>query len=143
MAINIAIMGFGTVGSGVAETLDINKDVIAKRVGEEINVLESSLHRLHAAHRKTGDGAVILVGKHAVVAFDEGDDVGDHILGKWSHLVLHIRSSDGTVGHPHNHRLDLALSQKVVEDVACSSRIGPTRIGVAPSMNQVKHGKLF
>ena len=38
MAINIAILGFGTVGSGVAETLDINKDVIAKRVGEEINV---------------------------------------------------------------------------------------------------------
>ena len=38
MAINIAILGFCTVGSGVAETLDINKDVIAKRVGEEINV---------------------------------------------------------------------------------------------------------
>ena len=38
MAINIAILGFGTVGSGVAETLDINKDVIAKRVGEEIVV---------------------------------------------------------------------------------------------------------
>ena len=38
MAINIAILGFGTVGSGVAETLDINKDVIAKRVGQEIIV---------------------------------------------------------------------------------------------------------
>ena len=38
MAINIAIMGFGTVGSGVAETLDINKELITKRVGEEINV---------------------------------------------------------------------------------------------------------
>ena len=38
MAINIAIMGFGTVGSGVAETLDINKEVIAKRVGQEIDV---------------------------------------------------------------------------------------------------------
>jgi len=38
MAINIAILGFGTVGSGVAETLDINKDVIAKRVGQEIVV---------------------------------------------------------------------------------------------------------
>ncbi len=38
MAINVAIMGFGTVGSGVAETLDINRDIIAKRVGEEINV---------------------------------------------------------------------------------------------------------
>ena len=38
MAINIAILGFGTVGSGVAETLDINKELITKRVGEEINV---------------------------------------------------------------------------------------------------------
>ena len=38
MAINIAILGFGTVGSGVAETLDINKDVIAKRIGKEVNV---------------------------------------------------------------------------------------------------------
>ena len=38
MAINIAILGFGTVGSGVAETLDINKDVISKRIGQEINV---------------------------------------------------------------------------------------------------------
>ena len=38
MAINIAIMGFGTVGSGVAETLDVNKDVISKRIGKEINV---------------------------------------------------------------------------------------------------------
>ena len=38
MAINVAIMGFGTVGSGVAETLDINRDLITKRVGEEINV---------------------------------------------------------------------------------------------------------
>ena len=38
MAINIAIMGFGTVGSGVAETLDINKDVIAKRIGKEVKV---------------------------------------------------------------------------------------------------------
>ena len=38
MAINVAILGFGTVGSGVAETLDINKDVICKRIGQEINV---------------------------------------------------------------------------------------------------------
>lgn len=38
MAINIAIMGFGTVGSGVAETLDINKDVIVKRIGKEVKV---------------------------------------------------------------------------------------------------------
>lgn len=36
--INIAIMGYGTVGSGVAEVLERNRDVIAKRTGEEIYV---------------------------------------------------------------------------------------------------------
>ncbi|MDD6380121.1 MAG: homoserine dehydrogenase [Lachnospiraceae bacterium] len=33
-----AIMGYGTIGSGVAETLRINHDVIAKRVGEPIEL---------------------------------------------------------------------------------------------------------
>ena len=31
-------MGYGTVGSGVVEVLEKNKDVIAKRVGEEVCV---------------------------------------------------------------------------------------------------------
>ncbi|MBQ1750349.1 MAG: homoserine dehydrogenase [Lachnospiraceae bacterium] len=33
-----AIMGYGTIGSGVAEVLRVNRDVIAKRVGEPIDV---------------------------------------------------------------------------------------------------------
>lgn len=33
-----AIMGYGTIGSGVAEVLDTNHDSIAKRAGEEIEV---------------------------------------------------------------------------------------------------------
>ena len=36
--INVAVMGYGTVGSGVVEVLEKNKDVIAKRVGEEVCV---------------------------------------------------------------------------------------------------------
>ena len=36
--INIAVLGYGTVGSGVVEVLATNKDIIAKRVGDEINV---------------------------------------------------------------------------------------------------------
>ncbi len=36
--INIAVMGYGTVGSGVVEVLRINKDLIKTRAGEEINV---------------------------------------------------------------------------------------------------------
>ena len=36
--INIAILGFGTVGSGVAEVLTINKDLLAKKAGQELQV---------------------------------------------------------------------------------------------------------
>jgi homoserine dehydrogenase len=36
--IKIAILGYGTIGSGVAETLDINRDIIAARAGEEVEV---------------------------------------------------------------------------------------------------------
>lgn len=36
--INIAVLGYGTVGSGVVEVLERNKDVIGKRAGEEIYV---------------------------------------------------------------------------------------------------------
>ena len=35
---NVAVMGYGTVGSGVVEVLKTNKDAIAKKVGEELNV---------------------------------------------------------------------------------------------------------
>lgn len=36
--IKVAIMGYGTIGSGVAEVLDINKKSIASRVGEEVTL---------------------------------------------------------------------------------------------------------
>lgn len=36
--VNIAILGYGTVGSGVVEVLDINGDSINKRCGKEINI---------------------------------------------------------------------------------------------------------
>lgn len=34
----IAVMGYGTIGSGVVEVLEINKEKIAKRAGEPIEV---------------------------------------------------------------------------------------------------------
>ncbi len=34
----VAVMGYGTVGSGVVEVLKTNKDTVAKNVGEEVNV---------------------------------------------------------------------------------------------------------
>ena len=36
--VNIAILGFGTVGSGVYEVLDVNRESITKKTGDEINV---------------------------------------------------------------------------------------------------------
>lgn len=36
--VNIAVLGYGTVGSGVVEVLATNHDTITKRAGEEINV---------------------------------------------------------------------------------------------------------
>ena len=36
--VNVAVLGYGTVGSGVYEVLTGNKEVISKRVGDEVNV---------------------------------------------------------------------------------------------------------
>lgn len=36
--INVGVLGYGTVGSGVVEVLFENKDLISKRVGQDVNV---------------------------------------------------------------------------------------------------------
>lgn len=36
--VNIAVLGYGTVGSGVVEVLNVNGDSISKRCGHEINI---------------------------------------------------------------------------------------------------------
>ena len=36
--VNIAVMGYGTVGSGVVEVINTNGDVINQRAGNEINI---------------------------------------------------------------------------------------------------------
>ena len=37
--IGVAVLGFGTVGSGVYEVLKVNADSIARKAGEELKVL--------------------------------------------------------------------------------------------------------
>ena len=36
--VNIAVLGYGTVGSGVVEVINTNHDIVNKRAGQEINV---------------------------------------------------------------------------------------------------------
>lgn len=35
---NVAVMGYGTIGSGVVEVLEKNREIIAKKAGDEVNV---------------------------------------------------------------------------------------------------------
>ena len=34
----LAVMGYGTIGSGVVEVLEVNKDLIKERAGEPVEV---------------------------------------------------------------------------------------------------------
>ncbi len=49
---NVAVMGYGTIGSGVVEILEQNKDIIARQTGDTVNVKyildlrEFPVHRL-------------------------------------------------------------------------------------------------
>ena len=36
--INIAVLGYGTVGSGVVEVIRTNQELINKRAGQDINI---------------------------------------------------------------------------------------------------------
>ena len=36
--VNVAVLGYGTVGSGVVEVIRTNQKVINQRVGEELNL---------------------------------------------------------------------------------------------------------
>ena len=36
--INVAVLGYGTVGSGVVEVINTNHESITKRAGQEINL---------------------------------------------------------------------------------------------------------
>ena len=36
--VNIAVLGYGTVGSGVVEVINTNHESINKRAGQEINI---------------------------------------------------------------------------------------------------------
>ena len=49
--VNIGILGLGTVGGGTYEILDMNRELIEKRIGREIKVakvLEKNTERLKA-----------------------------------------------------------------------------------------------
>ena len=55
--INVALLGFGTVGTGVAEVLTMNRELIAQRVGQQVE-LKYILHLL-AQGVRTAEAEVV------------------------------------------------------------------------------------
>ena len=41
--IKIAVLGYGTVGSGVVEVIEKNKDMVNKKAGEELSIKDNCL----------------------------------------------------------------------------------------------------
>ena len=52
--INIAVMGYGTVGSGVVEVIDTNGERIAQRIGDALNVKYVLDHQRFSRRPDTG-----------------------------------------------------------------------------------------
>ena len=51
--VNVAVLGYGTVGSGVVEVINTNHDSINKKAGDEINIkVSSSKTRTGSSHAK-------------------------------------------------------------------------------------------
>ena len=107
-----------------------------------------------ASHRETCYGPVLLVLIYAIVAFDVADHVLErHFEGAVHHSALlrrclsetlgtFSRSCDFTciaVGHHDDHRLCLALSYKVVEDLRCASEVHPCLFVAACSMQKIEY----
>ena len=36
--INVAVLGYGTVGSGVFEVIKTNNDIVSKKAGDKVNI---------------------------------------------------------------------------------------------------------
>ena len=54
--INVAVLGYGTVGSGVVEVLENNKDEITKKDGEELKECKERTGRWAWKKDDDGDG---------------------------------------------------------------------------------------
>ena len=73
----VAIMGFGTIGSGVYKVLTTNEDVIAKRVGEKLEVK-------YVLDRREFPGdpwEKLVVGDYNIIANDPDVDIVVETMG--------------------------------------------------------------
>ena len=75
--INIAVLGYGTVGSGVVEVINTNHKSINKRAGDEINI-KYVLDRRDFPEDPVQD---VLVHDYEVIAADPEVDIVVEVMG--------------------------------------------------------------
>ena len=57
--INVAVLGYGTVGSGVVEVIEKNKDMVNKKSAQELKVKLSSRNRHFSPFRTLKEQSLI------------------------------------------------------------------------------------
>ena len=51
--VNIAVMGYGTVGSGVVEVVNTNGARINQRIGDELNIKQNTARNCSPSQKRT------------------------------------------------------------------------------------------
>ena len=109
---------------------------------------------METTHRQTSDGAVSLILLYTVGLLYKLYYIGESGLeatlhGLWQHHGRHLEALAGlartsllrdvTVGHHHQHRLGLALSNQVVENLGCTSQFAPGILVATDTVQQVEY----
>ena len=79
--VNIAVLGYGVVGSGVYEVLNVNKESITKKTGDEINIK----YILDLREFPGNPAEKLIVHDFDIIANDSEIDI---VVGLWAEQTL-------------------------------------------------------
>ena len=92
-AVNIGLIGLGTVGCGTVSVLARNSDEIARRAGREINIVQAAVSDINKP-RECDVSALALVDDPFLVVNNPDIDVVVELIGRAGHL-----KSAGSASH--------------------------------------------
>src|SRR5690348_14984672 len=135
--------------SGTAKSAD---------VGEEIEMIQSDLKRLHSTHRKAGHGAMIAIGQRAEVGINVWNKRLGYVVLESRRHVLHrlhhfrrpkwlsgqvrrrlARAARVAISHDDNHGLAAFSGKQIVENKIRVALPDPAGLIFAGSMLKIEH----
>ena len=102
-------------------------------------MLECDLQRLKTTHRQARQSPVILIGQDPIITFYKRNNIVHQVFREQRNLSFQGLGRNRAVGHHYDHRLDLSLGQKVIQDITDATDGRPSVIRIASTMNQVKY----